>query len=80
MPAFTDARVRAAEAQWHRVLQESAMQAIPASRIPRSDLPRDVALIDPALVDHIEWNGRRFEVVGTTRDARLVTALNDEDE
>ena len=56
------------------------MQAIPAGRISRNGLPADVALIDPALVDHLEWNGRRFEIVGTTPDARLVTALNDEDE
>jgi hypothetical protein len=56
------------------------MQAIPATRIPRSDLPSGVLSIDPTLIDHVQWKGRRVEIVGTTDDSRLVTELDDEND
>lgn len=56
------------------------MQAIPAIRVQRSDLPVGVPAIDPAMIDHMQWKGRRIEILGTTDDSRLVTELDDEDE
>jgi hypothetical protein len=56
------------------------MQAIPAIRIPRGDLPRDLPAIDLVSLDHMQWKGRRIEILGTTDDSRLVAELDEDDE
>ena len=56
------------------------MQAIPAIRIPRRDLPKDIPSLDPVSFDHMQWKGRRIEILGSTDDSRLVAELDEDDE